>query len=326
MKDSKLGYPDELKHTLSTHTGPVNVVRYNNQTSKYCLTGGQDRSIRLWNSSAGKEVKVYKGHGYEVLGLDIAPDNASFASCGGDKAVLIWDVSSGTVTRRLQGHFGKVNVVKYAGGGAGAKDGGGNVLVSGSFDSKVMIWDMRAVSRLPIQTLQEARDSITSISIPPSSAGGAEIITGCVDGVVRSYDVRMGKLVGDTIGAPVTSVVASPTSPKDSLLVASLDSTVRLLDRTNGQMLATFKDAEFVNNAYRSQIAFGYGEDIVLAGDEQGGLWAWNVIDSKPLEAEPAKIHSKVITWVETHPLHGNEMLTASADGTVKVWGRKKDV
>ena len=90
MKDSKLGYPDELKHTyvlhpwhltdakytlsycsLSTHTGPVNVVRYNNQTSKYCLTGGQDRSIRLWNSSAGKEVKVYKGHGYEVLGLDM---------------------------------------------------------------------------------------------------------------------------------------------------------------------------------------------------------------------------------------------------------------
>lgn len=36
--------------------------------------------------------------------------------------------------------------------------------------------------------------------------------------------------------APVTSVVASPTSPKDSLLVASLDSTVRLMDRTNGQV------------------------------------------------------------------------------------------
>lgn len=119
-------------------------------------------------------MKVYKGHGYEVLGLDMyvrspshpssadhfplvshpfcapfarnrAPDNASFASCGGDKAVLIWDVASGTITRRLQGHFGKINVVRYAGGGAGAKDGAGNVVVSGSFDSKVMLWDMRWV-------------------------------------------------------------------------------------------------------------------------------------------------------------------------------------
>ncbi|KAI5450846.1 hypothetical protein NCC49_002587 [Naganishia albida] len=318
-------YPSHLKQTLATHQGPVNVVRYNNQTSKYCLSGGADRTIRLWNPGAGKEVKVYKGHGYEVLGLDIAPDNASFASCGGDKAVLIWDVATGTVTRRLQGHFGKVNVVRYAGGGAGAKDGAGNVLVSGSFDSKVMLWDMRAQARLPIQTLQDARDSITSISIPPSSAGGAEIVTGCVDGVVRSYDVRMGKLVSDTVGAPVTSVIVSPTSPKDSVLVASLDSTIRLMDRTNGQMLATFRDDKFRNTAYRSQVAFGYGEEVVLAGDEQGCLWAWNIIDSKPLTEEPRRVHDKVITWVQVHPLHGEELLTASADGTIKVWGKEKE-
>lgn len=67
----------------------------------------------------------------------------------------------------------------------------------------------RAVARLPIQTLQEARDSITSISIPPSAVGGAEIVTGCVDGVVRSYDVRMGKLVSDTIGGKSPSCFIS---------------------------------------------------------------------------------------------------------------------
>ncbi len=77
------------------------------------------------------------------LGPYSAPDNATFASAGGDKAVLIWDVASGTVVRRLQGHFGKVNAVKYGGGGGGAKDGAGNIVASGSFDSKVMLWDMR---------------------------------------------------------------------------------------------------------------------------------------------------------------------------------------
>lgn len=44
-------------------------------------------------------------------------------------------------------------------------------------------------------------------------------------------------------------------------------------------MLATFKHAKFVNTAYRSQVAFGYGEDVVLAGDDQGCLWAWNIIN-----------------------------------------------
>lgn len=40
---------------------------------------------------------------------------------------------------------------------------------------------------------------------------------------------------------------------------------------------------------------------------------------------EPEKIHEKVVMWVETHPTgEGGEMLTASADGTIKVWGERK--
>lgn len=34
----------------------------------------------------------------------------------------------------------------------------------------------------------------------------------------------------------------------------------------------------------------------------------------------PPKVHDKVITWVEHHPLEAGEMVSASADGVVKVW------
>lgn len=34
---------------------------------------------------------------------------------------------------------------------------------------------------------------------------------------------------------------------------------------------------------------------------------------SKPVQDVPEKVHSKVITWVESHPLNGGELLTASA-------------
>jgi mitogen-activated protein kinase organizer 1 len=34
----------------------------------------------------------------------------------------------------------------------------------------------------------------------------------------------------------------------------------------------------------------------------------------------PPKVHEKVITWTEHHPTDASEMVTASADGTVKVW------
>lgn len=218
--------------------------------------------------------------------------------------------------RRFSGHFGKVNVVKYAGSGA-ARDASSSVLISGSFDSKVMLWDMRAQTRVPIQTLQDARDSITSIATP---VGLAEVLVGCVDGCVRAYDLRAGKMVEDTIGASVTSVVASPSAPKESYLAAGLDSTLRLMDRSNGKQLAAFRDDGFVNTSYRSQVAFGYGEATAIAGDEQGRLWIWDLLEAKPIRA-PAKIHDKVIMWVEQHPTSAKELLTASADGTIKVWG-----
>ena len=34
----------------------------------------------------------------------------------------------------------------------------------------------------------------------------------------------------------------------------------------------------------------------------------------------PPEVHQKIITWTEHHPTNASEMITASADGTVKVW------
>ncbi|CAD6578869.1 MAG: hypothetical protein TREMPRED_002301, partial [Tremellales sp. Tagirdzhanova-0007] len=323
---------------LAEHTGPVNVVRYNHG-AKYCLTGSADRTIRLWNPSLGKEIKCYRGHGHEVLALDISHDNAKFASCGVDKVVFIWDVASGTVVRRLQGHFGKINAVTF--------NRDAQVLASAGFDAKVMLWDMRAVARDPIQTIKDATSSITTLTIPSDIP---ELMTGGTDGIVRSYDLRMGKIAEDLVGAPISSISPSPTSSKDTLLVSSLDGKLRIFDRSNGTVLQTFAGHKTVD--IRSKAAWNYGEGAVLTGDEDGRIWAWNVLDvslkredveyfpkAAPLDPKPASSHKKAVTWVEISP-NGKEMLTASngmflwgwfkrsanlddlLDGTIKVWAK----
>ena len=65
----------------------------------------------------------------------------------------------------------------------------------GSFDATVRIWDCKSSSMKPIQVLEEARDSVSSLHVV-----GHEIVTGCVDGRVRVYDLRMGMLFVDVIG------------------------------------------------------------------------------------------------------------------------------
>ena len=54
---------------------------------------------------------------------------------------------------------------------------------------------LSAQSRQAIQVLEEARDAVQTIHIGPTT-----IITGSVDGHVRTYDLRKGELRSDFIG------------------------------------------------------------------------------------------------------------------------------
>lgn len=57
--------------------------------------------------------------------------------------------------------------------------------------------------RAPIQTLNDAKDSITSVVIQD-----ATITTGSVDGFVRTYDLRMGQLQSDYMGREYCSHIS----------------------------------------------------------------------------------------------------------------------
>ncbi|KAH9928046.1 nuclear mRNA splicing protein [Amylocystis lapponica] len=281
--------PRTLHLTLERHKGPVHVVRYAKGTAKYILTGGQDRSVRLWNPDLGTEIKSYTAHGYEVLSISVSHDNSKFASSGGDRSVFLWDVITGTTIRRIPGHMGKIFTVEF--------NQDASVLASGSYDSTVRMWDLRSQNRQAIQVLEEARDAVQSIHVGPTS-----IITGSVDGFVRTYDLRMGELRSDYIGHP----------DGQTYLATTLDAHVRLMDASTGKMLNDF--VGHTNAAYRCRACFSHGE-------ASGKVWAWDLLDAAALQPNPPpKVHEKVITWIEHHPVEAGELVTASADGTVKVW------
>lgn len=61
----------------------------------------------------------------------------------------------------------------------------------------------RSQMRAPIQTLNDAKDSITSVVIQD-----ATITTGSVDGFVRTYDLRMGQLQSDYMGREHCSYIS----------------------------------------------------------------------------------------------------------------------
>ncbi len=78
---------------------------------------------------------------------------------------------------------------------------------------------------------------------------------------------------------PVTSVV--PTQDESTYLVMTLDGHIRLMDAIAGKLLNDFSG--HVHSSYRCRACFGHGEASVVAGDENGAIWAWDLLDVSSL-------------------------------------------
>lgn len=123
---------------------------------------------------------------------------------------------------------------------------------------------------------------------------GSQIVAGSVDGHARTYDLREGELRSDCfdrasvddlshISEPVTSVSLSQDG--QTLLVSTLDSTIRLLDGADGSLLQSYTG--HINTEYRIPSVFGEEDASVLTGDERGRVWEWSLDGKGESFAQP---------------------------------------
>lgn len=292
--------PRSEEHVLKGHEGPVLAVRFNTQGT-YCLSCGKDRTVRLWNPHRGIPIKIYTGHGYDVRDAAVVTDNSKFASGGGDRQVFLWDVSTGNIIRKFRGHDAYINAVCFT-------PNSNDLLVSGGYDQAVKVWDCRSRSIDAVQVLKGFRDSVTSVA-----ATQREILAGSVDGCVRRFDVRMGRVFIDELHHPVTCVKVS--KDHNCVLAACMDGTIRLLDRVEGHLLAEYTGHKHAS--YKMDCCFMPSDAYVIGSSEDGRVCYWELVDGELVDSFQA--HTDVICSMAVHP-KGDCLLTSSVDGTIKVW------
>ena len=142
---------------------------------------------------------------------------------------------------------------------------------------------------------------------------GYEIVTGSVDGYVRTYDIRTRDLVQDFVGESITSVTL--TNDKQCTLVTSLDDTIRLLDKENGELLQEYKG--HCNKTFKSISEVKTDDSKVIGGGEDGKIFIWDLVDGN-VEQE-LNGHSDAVTCISYHPTR-DMMLSTSIDGTCQLW------
>jgi len=273
----------KLYKTIDCQQNAVRTVRYN-VDGDYVLTGGSNKSVKLWNATTFKQLKTYLGHGDDVLDVKSSCDNAQIVSCGLDKTIILWDVSTGNPQRKWRGHAGTVNCV--------ALNEDSTIAISGSIDATVKCWDMRSKSQEPVQNLSELKDSVTSIIVTDH-----EILIGCADGKVRMYDLRNGRLTTDLItydGSAVSSI--SLTSDGQCYLVSTnkADDPLKLMDKENGSMLQEYSGIKN-SKGYRLEASVGFESKEVLCGSDDGHITIFDLVKGdkiKTLAVNESVVHS----------------------------------
>src|SRR5262249_50152470 len=74
---------------------------------------GRDCAARLWEGSAGKDVRRRAGHAEAVRALAFSKDGRRILSASKDGALRLWQASDGKELRRFEGHTGLVRAVAY---------------------------------------------------------------------------------------------------------------------------------------------------------------------------------------------------------------------
>ncbi|KAM8832217.1 mitogen-activated protein kinase-binding protein 1-like isoform 2-T2 [Spinachia spinachia] len=128
------------------------------RTSKYAAVGCQDRYVRIFNISSGKQKKIYKGSLSEdgrVLRVQFDPSGQYVATSCSDKNISIFDSHTGECVATMDGHSEIVTAMKFT--------NDCKHLISASGDSCIFVW------RLAPELTARMSERLSELRQPPNA-------------------------------------------------------------------------------------------------------------------------------------------------------------
>lgn len=117
------------------HDGSVRTVLFHPR-GDFFISGGDDKIIRIWNYTERRVTNRLKGHDDFIRCLDFHPTKPWILSASDDQTVMIWNMLTGKLLATARGHCHYVMSAKFL---------GEDLIVSGSLDQSIRIWDCKGL-------------------------------------------------------------------------------------------------------------------------------------------------------------------------------------
>ncbi|KAF3986657.1 hypothetical protein FT663_03041 [Candidozyma haemuli var. vulneris] len=284
----------ELLRVLKGHDGGVWALKYFSNT---LVSGSTDRDVRVWNIRTGRCTHMFRGHTSTVRCLDILhpvqigvndngepimyPKEPLLVTGSRDHNLHVWklpldneeenadeitetktydskDPDNPYLVAVLVGHTQSVRSVS----------GYGNIIISGSYDTTVRVWDLKEGGRCK-HVLEGHNDRIYSTSLNYKTR---RCYSGSMDSSINVWDFEKGKLLFSLEGH--NSLVGLLELSEDYLVSAAADSTLRVWNPHTGENYSKLK-------GHNSAITCFQHDSLRIVSGSERMLKLWDVKTGK---------------------------------------------
>ena len=130
----------------------------------------------------GRELRLFRGHEYEIWGVAFSLDGKRALSGSGDKTLRLWDVETGKELRRFTGHTEGIRSVALSPQERQASR------LSSAADETVRLWDAQTGREL--RQFRGHQSEVWGLAFSPDSK---RALSGGEDKTLRLWDVESGE-------------------------------------------------------------------------------------------------------------------------------------
>jgi WD40 repeat protein len=282
------------------HTGAVTGIALIPNTS-YMVTAGEDKTVRVWEVSSGKQIRAFQGHMARVTAVASRGDGKQVASGSEDGAIRIWDFNTEDDHRALTDAKDSLWAVAFS-------PDSKRVASAGS-DGSIRVYNPET-GKLEV-TLKGAKSPITSLAFLPDSN---RLVAAGGDQVVVVWDVSKEKQIKELPGHE-SAVLSVAVADGGKLIVSgSADKTVRGFEPEGEKAAWTWTARSAV-----CAVAIRKGGKQVAAGLADGTLVALDISGSTPKDVASQAAHVAGVACLAYSP-DGSKLVSVGGDGAVRVW------
>ncbi|HET7500440.1 MAG TPA: WD40 repeat domain-containing protein [Kofleriaceae bacterium] len=264
------------------------------------LSGGYDKTLKVWELESGREVATLAGHTHYVSACTVTPDGRHVVSASYDQMLRVWELGNGREVATLAGHTHHVT--------ACAVTPDGRHMVSASYDKVLKVWELG--SGREVTTLEVHTHHVSACAVTPD---GRHVVSASADKTLKVWELGSWWQVATFEGHPHWVSACAVTPDGRHVVSASHDHTLKVWELGSGRPVATL---EGHTHQVSACAVTPDGRHVVSASDDET-LKVWEMESGREVAALEG--HTSAVTACAVTP-DGRHVVSASADKTLKVW------